>query len=159
MTVEVRWRYALPLLSGLILFMLRHWPWVALAYCIGVLLLGVGYLIWRKKKAPLVAKMFRQALMVHLSESNEKGLSELTKSSMLMSSLGLEGLLYEARAFHCALKHEFDDARNWARRALNEAQLQDRSRLLFNMARWTALSGSNREATTLFRQLDRKSVV
>ncbi len=133
--------------------MLRHWPWIALAYCLAALLLTIIYLLWRKRTAPLTARSFRHKLMVHLSESNESALAELTQPSLRMTCLGLDGLIYEARAFHCALKQEFNEARTWARKALDGAQIEEKSRLLFNMARWTALSGSASEARVLFRQL------
>ena len=43
-------------------------------------------------------------------------------------------MLFEGRAFQCALSTQYKDASEWARKALMVSKTAERNRLLFNMA-------------------------
>ena len=153
MKIEVRWAYLLPCVSLIILMLIRHWPWLVLAYCLALFVLCAVYIAWRKNKSAEAAQSFRHALMLHLAQNDEKALNTLLQEKWRLSLLGLDGLVYEGHAFHFAMQGQYNLARQWARRAFLKAAPSERSRLLFNMARWTALSGQPGEAEQLLRQL------
>ena len=153
MVVEVRWHYLLTISSVLVLIFLRHWPWFAITYCAALLTLTLALIWWRQTHAENEAKQFRQRLMIHLAQNERRALGELVRPSMRYRLLGLMGLVYEGRAFHSAMGQEYELATRWAQRALRRTKAKERNRLLFNMARWSALSGSLTQAERLFKQV------
>jgi tetratricopeptide (TPR) repeat protein len=134
MTVEIRYRWLLLLISLVVLVLLRAHPWAMASY-VGAISLGVGvYALLMPKRLLSKESEFRREALRLLAQGETKAMASLTERQWFLRRFGRASLVHEILALAAAAEDRHEAACDDYRKALALALPRERPRLQLNLA-------------------------
>ena len=134
MTVEIRYRWLLLLISLVVLVMLRAHPWAMAGY-VGTLTVVVAlYALLMPKRLLAKERTFRREALRLLAQGETEAMAALAERQWLLRRFGRASLVHEILALAAADAGRHEAACEDYRKALAFAQPSERPRLQLNLA-------------------------
>ena len=148
MTIEIRYRWLLLLISLVVLVMLRDYPWIMAGYVAFILSLALAYTVLVPRRLVSRETLFRREALRLLAQGDTSAVRELTAKQWLLRNFGRADLVHEILALAATASEEHELACIEYRRAMGFAPPKDRARLQLNLAAEELKSGqlANAEA-------------
>ena len=151
MTVEIRYRWLLLLISLVVLVMLRDYPWIMAGYVAFVVLLALTYTVLVPRRLVQRETIFRREALRLLAQQDAEAVRRLTARQWLLKNFGRADLVHEILALAATAAGEHGTACTEYRKAMGFAPPEERARLQLNLAAEELKAGQLDNAEARYR--------
>jgi len=151
MTVEIRYRWLLLLISLVVLVMIRDYPWIMAGYVAVVLAVALTYTILVPRRLIQNEAIFRREALRLLAQNDVEAMRRLTAQQWLLRNFGRADLVHEILALAATASGEHELACAEYRKAMGFAPPDDRARLQLNLAAQELKAGQFDNAEARYR--------